>query len=288
MSKALQIKRFDVSSMKENASILIIGRTRTGKTTLKRYLFALMSDRKPFNLGIHLGGTIEAKKGVEEIFPKSLILDYNLEKFKKCWNSIKEEEKNIKQQGFKTIFDLDDVGFDKKLFKTSEFRDFGMNGRNLNCCRVTCVQYPVDMPPEIREQYDYVFVTRCASRDTADKLHKYYFGSVIPKKDAFLKVLKACTQNYEVLVYDRTVSDDADPSKCLFFIKADPTIKRKLCDEKYWKLSDYIEQHGTDSLLEQSLKIQHTDRVEDPLPTLTEEQLQDSRRITGVEASDPL
>ena len=80
------------------------------------------------------------------------------------------------------------------------------------------LQYLVDLPPDLRAQIDYVFSCREPILGNKVKLYKMFFGVFAAFED-FLAVLERCTQNFEVLCLDNTLSSTG-AHDCVFWYRA--------------------------------------------------------------------
>lgn len=296
----LKLTRFQIHTMKKNPSILVFGPKRSGKSVLKNHLIYHINQHvKKFNAGFSMSGTREAKDSMKGKVPNSLNLDYTLDRFKKNWNTICDpvNEAEILDQDLSILVDMDDCTYDKQLLKCKEMRHMVMNGRHSNGTPIVCMQYCMDMPPEIRTNIDYVFVTKQTRRDVQEKMWKYFFGQ-FKKFEDFRKVLLTCTQNYEVLVLDCTVSDTSKIENCLFYFKADINIPNfKLFDERYWKMDEYLEKakkekraqaetasnHGESDTPKSSskLKLKHLSKISRTTPNLS------VTKETAKQSTDP-
>jgi hypothetical protein len=129
---------------------------------------------------------------------------------------------------FNALVLLDDCMYDKKSAKSVEFRDLIMNGRHYNIGLWNEMQYIMDMSPDIRSNVDYVFAFRDSSRNTREKLWKYFFG-IFPTYEEFSEVFDACTQNYGCMVIDNTKPANGIED-CVFWYKADANVPEFFMD----------------------------------------------------------
>jgi AAA+ ATPase superfamily predicted ATPase len=231
------LRPFPIHKMKVGCTAVCIGRRNTGKTTLLENI--LYNNRGRYNLGMIMSPTMSTQQRFLKIAPRCLVGDYDPDKFKRY---IQFLEKTSLQQGsnidiLETLYVLDDCAFDKVLYKSKEMRKLAFNGRHFKMDCIFSVHYCMDITPDIRSNIDYMFILKESRLDSRIKLHKNFFG-VISKFSDFCSVLDKCTENYECLVLDNTVSSN-NPEDCLFYYKANPNLESfHLFDPFFWKCSE--------------------------------------------------
>lgn len=93
----------------------------------------------------------------------------------------------------------------------------------------------MDVPPDLRANVDYIFVLRDNIRVNRERVYKYFAG-MFPTFAAFDEVMKQCTQDRECMVIDQG-SLSYNISDSVFFYKATPNLKYRICSEEYWEYS---------------------------------------------------
>lgn len=96
-------------------------------------------------------------------------------------------------------------------------------------------QWIMDVPPDLRANVDYIFVLRDNIRVNRERVYKYFAG-MFPTFAAFDEVMKQCTQDRECMVIDQG-SLSYNISDSVFFYKATPNLKYRICSEEYWEYS---------------------------------------------------
>ena len=214
-----RISRFKMDEIRPHCTILIVGKRGTGKSTLlKDILYHL---RSKVDIAFSMSPTHETVDMFESCMPRSHVFNgYNYQQIQTLIENLKilDEEKKERH----VLLALDDCMYDKKIMKSVEMREIHMNGRHWNLYFINCVQYLMDIPPELRGQIDYVFAFKDNIRKNREKLYNYFFGIFDSFKD-FDKVMRTCTENYECLVLDSKQSSN-DISKCVFYYKANIDI----------------------------------------------------------------
>ena len=115
---------------------------------------------------------------------------------------------------------IDDCTDDPKLLKKPIIQDIYKNGRHWHTIHILTLQYCLDIPPAIRNNYDYAFIFKENILSTREKLWKY-FGACVHKFSDFNNLLDEITGDYTALVIKNSASATT-PEECLFWYKADP------------------------------------------------------------------
>lgn len=228
----LKIRKFDASTMKKDAVILLLGRRGTGKTTLIKDLMYHMRNKLDF--GVAMSPTEETTEALSSFVPQSCI--YNTFSNAALGVLLELQRQQVKRGRFKNVYVLlDDCMYDKKVMASLHMRELFMNGRHRKIFFINSVQYMMDMPAALRSQVDYVFALKENIISSREKLWKFFFGMFEDFRD-FNKVMNSCTQNYECIVMDNT-SKTGELTDSIFWYKADPTLPRfQLGQQVFWDL----------------------------------------------------
>lgn len=229
----LKVKKFDPTSMKRHRICLVVGRRGSGKSTLSEHL--LMHIAPNVDMGLFFTPTEESAASFRRHAPESWIYNqYDATKVEEMLNMQRQLSRTNKARNLLCV--LDDCMYDKKIMKGVAIRDLHMNGRHLKVTFLNCVQYLMDVGPELRSQVDYVFVMKEPIYANQVRLWKFFFG-VFSNFQDFVTVLNRCTQNYSALVLDNTQAS-SDLSECLFWWRADVNIPPfRIGKDIFWKLS---------------------------------------------------
>ena len=115
---------------------------------------------------------------------------------------------------------IDDCTDDPKILKKPIFQDYYKNGRHWAMLHILTLQYCLDIPPAVRNNYDYAFIFKENIIATREKLHKY-FGACIHHFQDFNNLMDTITGDYTALVIKNSASATT-PEECLFWYKANP------------------------------------------------------------------
>lgn len=239
----LEISYFDPTKMSHTATILLIGRRGSGKSTVAA---DIMSHHAHISEGICISPTDNMTNFWRTHIPPLFIHhDYNAsvtEEFLKHqhnkWMKYKTACKKagvLAEEGRvdPAFVIFDDVTYDKTFFKSKLTRQLMMNGRHYSTFVLITSQYAMDVPSDIRGQIDYVFLLKEPNRANRERLHAYFAG-MFPSFHAFEEALRCCTENREVMVIDNT-KQSYNVNECVFFYKATPNIPFKMGSEEYWR-----------------------------------------------------
>ena len=244
----LNIRPFDPSSMKSDATVLVVGKRGTGKSTLLNDILYHMRDKLQF--GIAMSPTEEATETLAEIMPRSCVYDsFDDAAVARILNFQKHAVKS-KKQSFRSMFIiLDDCMYDAATLKGKNIREVFMNGRHRKIFFINAVQYMMDIPSALRGQIDYVFAMRDNIINQREKLWKFFFGMFADFKD-FSRVMDSCTEDYNCIVLNNTVRSTS-PEDCVFWYSARTDLPRfRMCDDIFWRLDKryYSMRHTTDDV----------------------------------------
>jgi hypothetical protein len=237
----LELKKFDISKLRDDSVVLFIGARNTGKTV------ALM-DTLRYHTGIPIGvvisGTESANHNFEQVMPKFLIYDeYEppiIEKFvdrqKKICAQVDAEKRKYGRTDLdpRAFLILDDCLYDKSWVNDKKIREIFLNGRHFKIFLCITMQFPLGIPPHLRANVDYVFIMRNNMVKERERLYQHYAG-MFPNFNTFASVMSQCTENYECLVIDKKSQSNALVDQ-VFWYKADMNRNYKLCSRELWDI----------------------------------------------------
>lgn len=239
----IEIREFDPTTIESDATILIVGKRHTGKTTLTRDIMWEMRNKLDLVLGMN--PTEMGNHNLEFFMPKATIFhEFQDEKLRHLLEWQRRAVANGKARRVGLIMDdcmAETTGTGSKKKKVMGSKDiikvFKL-GRHLKLFYVNCMQYIKDAPPDIRGNVDLLFAFGTTSGTEREKLWKEYFAMFSTFK-SFCQIFEACTQQYECIVLD-TRKAAKQPMDSVFFYKArlhnEPF---KVGKNIFWRLSDY-------------------------------------------------
>lgn len=196
--KEIRISEFDPNEMDPASKILVIGRPKTGKSTLCSDICSFMSNKVPvwevFN-GSEVSNKYWKNRGIPDIFVHP---DLDLESVNRFYT---RQRISIQQKVNPAYGGLlfDDCMHDNKLFKDRVFKKIMFNGRNDKIFTMIITQDASVPPRWLRSTIDYVFLFRETSEENLRILHKN-FGSIIGTYGDFVEIMKEVAHTNRCLV----------------------------------------------------------------------------------------
>jgi hypothetical protein len=223
----INLRRFDMRKIPQDAVCVFIGRRRTGKSTLVR---DLLFHHQDMPLGTVISGTEESNSFYGKMIPPLFIHgEYNpviLANYVKRQKMIMakimaEQEAGQTRSRYdpRSFMILDDCMYDDSWTHDKNIRYLFMNGRWLKVFFLITMQYPLGIQPALRTNVDFVFILREPYMSNRKRIFDNYC-SVFPSFEFFCQIMDQCTQNYECLVIDNT-SQSSKLEDCVFYYKAE-------------------------------------------------------------------
>lgn len=237
----LNLRKFKMKDIVPDATVLLIGRRRSGKSFLVRDIFYHHRD---IPKGVIFSGTEEASPFFSNFIPDIFIhseydpalidnvLKNQRKKIRASKDLGKSESGKTKENNFYIV--LDDLLHDANSWKKDKtIKNIFFNGRHYNLLFILTMQYPLGITPELRSNIDYVFIFNEPSVKNRKKIYEDYC-SIIPSFDHFCNILDTCTQNFECLVV-KTSGQSNKLKDQLFWYKAEPHTNFRVGHPKLWK-----------------------------------------------------
>ena len=204
----IDLKKFDMSMIKDDQTVVFIGARNTGKSFLVK---DLLYHHRHIPVGTCISPTEEANKCFSDIIPPIFIHnEYTPELIEKVLARQKDivtkiqtggpEMKNIDPKAFLL---MDDCLYDRSWVKDKSIREIFMNGRHWKLLFLLTMQYPLGVTPNLRSNIDWVFILRNNIMRDRKTLYEHYAG-MFPTFEIFCETLSACTENYECLVINKS------------------------------------------------------------------------------------
>lgn len=221
----LQLTPWDPKTLPLDATILVVGKRNTGKTTLTRDLMWHM--RNKLDVVVGMNPTEMANKNLSFFVPPAFI--YHCFSDEKLSHILEWQKRCVaNEKAFRMGFIMDDCmseqtssstgGKKKKVMGSNDINKVFKLGRHLKLFYINAMQYIKDAPPDIRGNVDLLFVFNTTSGTEREKLWKEYFAMFNSYKD-FCKVFDACAQGYDCIVLD-TRKASLKPADCIHFYRA--------------------------------------------------------------------
>lgn len=204
-NSSLPIREFKMKWMEPNSSICIIAKRGSGKSWLCRdilYHYRYLSG------GVIIAPTDRMSKFYGNFIPDSFVhyeyktstIENMLARQSAMIDHMKVKFKEGKKFNPRSFIVMDDCLADKKSWaKDPAIAEIFMNGRHYQITYILTMQYPLGISPDLRNNFDYVFLLADDNYDNQRRLHKYYAG-VFPTYKAFREVFTQLTENYGCMV----------------------------------------------------------------------------------------
>lgn len=239
----LNLKHFDITTIKDENIIVFIGKRGSGKSWgIKDLLYY----HRDIPIGSVISPTESSNPFYGGIVPKVLIHDEYTEELlsnvvKRQKMIKKQMRREIKRYGKSSIdprsfLILDDCLYDNVWAKDKNMKFLFMNGRHINEMVIITMQYPLGIPPNLRTNIDYTFIFRENFIGNRKRIYENYAG-MFPNYDSFSQVMDQCTEDYECLVINNTTKSNKLIDQ-VFWYKAENHPSYTLCSPELWKCDD--------------------------------------------------
>jgi hypothetical protein len=236
----LKLRKFDLSSVRDDAVVIMLGKRNTGKSFLCKDLLSYHAD---VPAGVVISGTESSNQFYGDIFPPLFIYDEyrpevvaNLIKRQKTVIRKNKNNGAAGQVDPRAIFIMDDCLYDDRWTRDVNMRSIFMNGRHWKLMFIFTMQYPLGVPPVLRANIDYVFILREQIMGNRKRIYENYCG-ILPSFEVFCSVLDQTTENYECLVVDNTVKSNKIEDQ-IFYYRAEEAPPFTIGSKHLWNESN--------------------------------------------------
>ena len=252
----IPIKKFDISTIENYCTIAIIAKRASGKSFLTR---ELLFKKRKVGCMVAISRTEKLNRFYSNFIPDIYIYsEYNsniLNNIFKRQSLLNENNKQNSKLGKRIKDDslmliMDDCMSSKGTWiNDPNILELFFNGRHHHLSFILTMQYSVGIPPEMRSNFDYIFLLAEDIISNRKRLYEHYAG-MFPTFDIFQQVFSSITENYGILVINNRIHSRNITDK-IFWYKAKevPEFKtgmkkyreyhNKLYDEN-WNTREYI------------------------------------------------
>lgn len=206
------------SSIEDNASIAILGKRRSGKTTWAKYI--LQSINLNIDRFVALCGNKDNQSEWTSIIHPLFVMPKNIEFLKRLrdYQDLKVSQYSCKNleipKKYKICIIFDDCGSDKSFMHSKIMKDLLANGRHYGMTLIILCQYLNQMHCENRDQIDYLGILHTSNLKNIKKIHEEYVN--ICDLRTFKYIINASTVNRGLCWVDNT-KHATTVSLCVFF-----------------------------------------------------------------------
>ncbi len=242
MSAVLNLKYFDITSIKSTHTVVLLGKRATGKSTVAKDILYYHRD---VPMGTVICPTEPMNPTYSHFIPSifihdiydGAIVDRLMQRQKRIKQIVTEQEMKYGSCNIDTrvFLIMDDCGADADAWaKSQPIKNLFMNGRHSNVMALITMQYPMGIPPNLRSNIDFVFILRENVMSNRRRIWENYAG-IFKTFDMFCEVMDQCTENYEMLVICNN-SHSNNITDCVFWYKAEKHPPFRMCSEQFWEM----------------------------------------------------
>jgi hypothetical protein len=235
----IQLRKFDMSQIKDDKVVVLIGKRETGKSFLCK---DLLHHHKDIPCGQVISATEAANGYYKKMVPPLFIHDEYTPAI--ISNILKRQRMMIDKINSNANIDprlfllLDDCIYDQSWVKDKNVRSLFMNGRHYKILFIITMQYALGIPPNLRTNVDFIFILRENFVNNRKRLYEHYAG-MFPTFEMFCQVMDQCTENFECLVINNNAKSNKLEDQ-VFWYKASDHDDFRLGAQEYW---DYATQN---------------------------------------------
>ena len=236
----LRLKKFKIEDMVDHATIAMIAERASGKSYLTR---EILYHKRSIPSSVVISRTEKLNRFYGEFVADSFIYDnFDTDILSKIYSrqaKCNEDNKNRIKEGKKEKDDrimlvMDDCMSSKGTWvKDQNILELFFNGRHHHVSFILTMQYAVGIPPEMRSNFDYIFLLAEDFISNQKRLYEHYAG-MFPSFDIFKQVFAEVTQNYGVMVINNRVHSSNITDK-VFWYKAKKVPDFKMGSKRYNK-----------------------------------------------------
>ena len=236
----LRLKKFKIEDMVDHATIAMIAKRASGKSYLTR---EILYHKRNIPSSVVISRTEKLNRFYGDFVADSFIYDnFDTDILSKIYSrqaKCNEDNKNRLKEGKKEKDDrimlvMDDCMSSKGTWvKDQNILELFFNGRHHHVSFILTMQYAVGIPPEMRSNFDYIFLLAEDFISNQKRLYEHYAG-MFPSFDIFKQVFAEVTQNYGVMVINNRIHSSNITDK-VFWYKAKKVPDFKMGSKKYNK-----------------------------------------------------
>jgi len=244
-NKSLPIKEFKLDSMCENPAIVMIAKRASGKSWVCR---SILKHFRHIPVGLIIAPTEKMANPpfYSDFFPDAYIhYEYKSEIIEKLLfrqDIMIEKKMDREQQGKKPIdprgFILMDDCLSKKgsWMKDQPIMELLFNGRHYQLMYMLTMQFPLGITPELRCNFDYIFLLKDDFYSNMKRLYDHYAG-MFPTFDSFRLVFKELTANFGSMVIVNRGACDSFLDKIFWYRAQNDSVGMIGCNQ-------FVEHHN--------------------------------------------
>lgn len=198
----LTINNFDLGTMVENPAILLIGKRGSGKSNI---VSRILSELNYHDDNVIIISRTERMNGYYSKLYKNVYCEYDaniieniLERQELLIGKLKRNEISKEDVNIVVVFD-DCLNSINKSQMDNHIRELLMSCKNYHVTCIFTIQFPGSIGPDLRSNFDYVFLAAENTMSSLKKMYDYYAG-FFPNFYSFKQVHTKLTKNYNNMV----------------------------------------------------------------------------------------
>lgn len=202
---SIPLKEFKLSDMVPNPSIVMVAKRGSGKSVVVKEILKKYSYIPG---GAIISKTDKLNPFYGKFFPelyihyeyRSEIITNILKRQKDISIKCEEKMKQRKKLDPRAVLVMDDCLASKgSWIKDQNIMEIFFNGRHYKLMYILTMQFPLGIPPELRSNFDYIFLLAEDFVSNLKRLYDHYAG-MFPSFDSFKQVFNQVTADYGSLV----------------------------------------------------------------------------------------
>ena len=238
----IRLQKFDIAKIRDNHSVLVIGKRATGKSTIVKDILYQHRDLPVGVINSCTENIIPFYRGsVPPAFiteEDSTIVAKNLVRRQRLimQKSMKPQEGHHYGPSIDTraFLVLDNCFLNSNWIRDEYIRTVFMNGRCYHIMLILTLSYALEIPPSLRTNLDFVFILREGNASARHRLYKRYANN-FPTFEMFSQVMDQYTNEFECLVIHYGACSNRLEDQ-VFWYKAPLHDDFKLGAAQYWEL----------------------------------------------------
>jgi len=244
----VKIKKFKMDELESNAKICIIGRPRTGATTLIKDILYRFRNKIPLNIVMGSHVSTEYHGVIPDVFLYDSYDKNAMQNFYKRQQMIVRKYGADGQRAYNRKKTAASMIWDNlnnhhhHIYKENTTQGMYKNGRCLDMLHINSMQYPHSIPPSLRTCFDYIFVFNTTTSLPNQKKIWNDYAAVIPTFKMFQDIFENLTNEPHMcmVINNRVYSNNIE--ECISWYK--PKLHRpfRCGSEKLWNYSHTLTQ----------------------------------------------
>ena len=236
----LRLNKFDLKNMAKHCTIAMIAKRASGKSYLTR---EILYHKKSIPTTVVISKTEKLNTFYGKFVPDLYIYNsFDTSILSRLYNrqgKLSEDNKKRLENGKKLKDDsvmlvMDDCMSSKGTWvKDESILELFFNGRHHHISFILTMQYSMGIPPEMRSNFDYIFLLAEDFISNRKRLYEHYAG-MFPSFDIFQQVFTEVTEDYGCMVINNRVHSKNITDK-VFWYKAKEVPEFTMGSKKYKK-----------------------------------------------------